>query len=245
MKANFSAHSADYAKYRPSYPDQLINYIVSLTKGRNAVWDCATGNGQLAVKLAEKFHEVYATDISLYQITHAPKKDNIIYSVSPAENPGFADAMFDLVTVAQAVHWFRFDEFYKEVKRTLKKNGIIVLVGYNLITIDPVLDSLIFDFYSATLGNYWDMERGYVENSYQTIPFPFKELQPPAFKNTYLWNLSQLLSYLQTWSAVEHYIRKKNCNPVEELEKKLQEYWPAAETKLIEFPLFMRVGINT
>lgn len=52
MKDNFSRQSASYAKYRPGYPPELFDFILSHVKGREAAWDCATGNGQAANQLA-------------------------------------------------------------------------------------------------------------------------------------------------------------------------------------------------
>src|SRR6185503_9076126 len=132
MKDNFSLQSYQYAKFRPTYPKELYDFLLSLVETREVAWDCGTGNGQVANELAKYFKQVYATDISEKQIQQAVKKDNIFYKVESAENTSFPANEFDLITVAQAIHWFSFDEFYNEVNRTIKPGGILAVIGYGL-----------------------------------------------------------------------------------------------------------------
>src|SRR5262245_43157313 len=116
----FSKQSDLYAKYRPTYPKKLYEYILSFVIERNTAWDCATGNGQAAVILSDYFKKVIATDISAAQIEKAIPKENIEYSICSAELTSFAENTFDLVTVAQAYHWIKWKEFKKEVTRVCK-----------------------------------------------------------------------------------------------------------------------------
>ncbi|MBV9987935.1 MAG: class I SAM-dependent methyltransferase, partial [Chitinophagaceae bacterium] len=176
MKDNFSSQSQNYAQFRPHYPAELFSYLLGLVKERESAWDCGTGNGQVAGVLADHFGLVQATDISQQQLDQAISKPNIHYSVQSAEKTGFADAAFDLITVAQAIHWFRFHEFYSEVKRTLKPGGLLAVIGYGLLRTDAALQQLLDDFYRNTVGVYWDAERRYIDEAYTTIPFPFKEI---------------------------------------------------------------------
>ena len=132
MKDNFSKQSDLYSKFRPGYPKQLFEFLLPLLPVKKSAWDCGTGNGQLAVTLSKYFTEVYATDISAAQITNATKKRNIIYSVQSAEDTMLPDNKFDLITIAQAIHWFDFEKFYREVNRTLKHGGIIAIIGYDV-----------------------------------------------------------------------------------------------------------------
>ena len=120
MKDNFLKQSATYSKYRPDYPKELYEFISSNVKKKQAAWDCGTGNGQAAKELAKIFEKVFATDISQQQIENAGQRENIFYSVEPAEQTTFSHNSFDLVTVAQALHWLRVDDFYTQVKRVAK-----------------------------------------------------------------------------------------------------------------------------
>lgn len=105
MKDNFSARSADYAQFRPVYPPQLFDFLFENCQNFDCAWDCATGNGQIATVLAERFAQVEATDISENQLKNALLKPNIRYRLGRAEATDFSDHSFDLVTVGQAAHW--------------------------------------------------------------------------------------------------------------------------------------------
>ena len=52
MKDNFSSQADHYARYRPSYPPELFEFIIAQVKEKDMAWDCATGNGQTAKGLS-------------------------------------------------------------------------------------------------------------------------------------------------------------------------------------------------
>lgn len=241
MKDNFSKQSAGYAKYRPAYPHQLYDFIFQHVMDNQTAWDCATGNGQAAKELAKVFGKVYATDISQRQIENAVQQPNIFYSVQPAEKTNFPDNSFDLITVAQALHWFRFDAFYLEVKRVAKANSVFAGWTYSLLRISKEIDALIEDHHNNTLGNYWDEERKYVNEEYRTIPFPFKKLATPGFVITYEWTHEELEGYFNTWSALQKFITANHYNPVEELMDRIKTFWKQGKMN-INFPIHLLIG---
>ena len=241
-KDNFSSQSNLYARYRPKYPAQLYSFLNSLLITKDLAWDCATGNGQVAKELAAFFEKVYANDISLQQIGNAVKKENIFYSIERAEHTSFPDNYFDLITVAQAIHWFDFDLFYKEVIRTIKPHGIFAVIGYGQLKVEPDIDAVIKHFYTITIGSFWDKERKYIDENYQTIPFPFNEIKAPALNNQFEWTLEELLGYFETWSAVQHFIKANGSNPVELVKTELKKIWQKGSTKKIQFPVLLRVA---
>ncbi len=243
MKDNFSKQACLYANFRPGYPDALYDFIFTHVKNFETALDVATGNGQAASVLADRFTKVYATDISKKQLDNAIKKENIFYLVESAEQFSFADNYFDLITVAQAIHWFDFEKFYAEVNRTLKKDGLIVVIGYGLIRVDDKVNSIIDHFYKNIIGSYWDKERKYIDEEYCTIPFPFKEIESPKLFIEYEWNLDHFLNYLQTWSAVQHYITANNINPVStKMINDLRSCWNETEKKRAQFSLFIKAA---
>jgi SAM-dependent methyltransferase len=242
MKDNFSKQADLYSKFRPGYPKKLFDFLLPLVADRKAAWDCGTGNGQVAVKLSNYFNEVYATDLSAAQINNAEKRENIFYKIESAEETLLPDNKFDLITVAQAIHWFDFEKFYSQVNRTLKPGGVIAVTGYHIFRINEEINAMIDDFYKVTTGSYWDKEREYVDNHYKTIPFPFKEIDTPDFLMNYNWQFDQVIGYLNTWSAVQHYIRKNNDNPVEKFAIKLKKAWGDVLKRKVSFPVFMRAG---
>lgn len=244
MKDNFSTQSDKYAQFRPVYPDALFEYLRGLVPGKEAAWDCATGNGQVAQRLAGIFQKVYATDISSQQLANAIVLPNIEYSLQPAERTGFADDSFDLITVAQAIHWFDFEAFYAEAERTLKPRGILAVIGYNLPRFNHAIDSTINEFYRNVVGPFWDKERIYIDEHYRTIPFPYADIPAPSFSIDVEWTLDALLGYLGTWSAVKHYQKQKGEDPVAGIAPVLEEAWGEAGTKILSgrFPILLRVA---
>lgn len=243
-KDRFSEQASLYASYRPSYPPELIDYILQFVKHKECAWDCATGNGQAALLVADHFEKVFATDHSEKQLALAIQKENIVYSVSSAEHTLFENHLFDLVTVSQAYHWLEPDLFAKEVRRVAKKDGIIAIWGYSIPSCDiPALNVSIDLFYTEIIGKYWDPERRLVDEEYKTIQFPYSELPGRRFEFPVEWELSDLEGYLQSWSSVINFQKKHNYNPVEEYLPHLMRAWPKKEAKLIfRFPIFLRIG---
>ena len=240
MKDNFSGHSSEYAKYRPSYPKQLYDFIRDNCHNFDRAWDCGCGNGQVTGELARIFKEVEATDISSNQISQAKAAENVKFSVISAENAEFPEDLFDLIISAQAVHWFNFPKFYKNVQRSLKPNGLFIATGYGLIRVNSEIDEIIDHFYENIIGNYWDEERNYVETHYQNIPFPFSEINAPGLEQRYSWTASEMLGYLRTWSSVKHFEKHKHEDPVQLVENQLIAKWGKA--RVVKFPIFIRAG---
>lgn len=242
MKDNFSKQALQYSRFRPGYPQQLYDFLLQLLPVKKAAWDAGTGNGQVAAKLSDYFEKVFATDISANQLANSVKKKNIFYSVENAQQSSFANNQFDLITVAQAIHWFDFEKFYKESERTLKSNGVIAIFGYNLMRISTEIDLIIDDFYKNIIGLYWDRERKYVDENYSTISFPFKEIKCPVLNNDCEWNVEQVIGYINTWSAVQYFISTNNRNPVDEIAEPLKKLWRNDLKRKVSFPIFMRAG---
>ena len=239
----FSKQSDLYARYRPTYPKALYDYIVSFVKEKNVAWDCATGNGQAAVVLSEYFKKVIATDISPAQIEKARPKENIEYKVCPAESTPFEENIFDLVTVAQAYHWIRWDEFKKEVTRVCKPNAVIAIwTYYDRITDDDKIDKAVRDFYENVTKPYWDYERKYVEEKYSTVEFDYELLPVKNFETVLNWKREDLLGYVSTWSAVQKYIKVNGYSPLSIIEEEIKKLWPEGEVKKVIFPIYLKLG---
>lgn len=241
MKDNFSAVAQSYVKYRPDYPQEMVDFVVSHVTSRELALDVGTGNGQVAEKLARHFKSVYATDISAKQLANALRRDNVFYSVSPAEKTIFKDATFDLITVAQAIHWFNFEEFYSEVKRISAPGAILAVMGYGLLSSNPESDAIIRRYHYDILGDYWDPERRYLDEDYLTIPFPFEEINAPKFSSQMQWDFDQLAGYFDTWSAASHYKRQHQEDPFDLIRDALRESWERNNGE-VTVPMLLRIG---
>jgi len=238
---HFSGHSADYAKFRPGYPEALFDWIAAQTASHDLAWDCGCGNGQASQPLAQRFARVVGTDVSAQQIAQAAPHPRIEYRVAPAEQGGLADTSVNVVTIAQALHWFDFERFYAEVQRVLKPGGIIVAWTYQLLRADSAVDALLTDFYSRVLGPWWPPERKWVDAGYRGMPFPFAAIETPGFEIRLQWTLADLLAYLGTWSATQRYRKAEGADPVPALGERLAPVWPDG-TREIVWPIAMLAG---
>ena len=240
---HFSKHAGQYAQYRPKYPDEIYAYLASISPGLSLAWDCGTGNGQAAIGLAKYFDRVHATDASAEQISRSIAHPKVNYQVEPAEHISLEDSTLDLVTVAVAIHWFNLDEFYREVKRVLRPDGILAAWTYNLTEISPEIDQLIQQLSNEILSGFWPERIRYIEEGYQTIPFPFEEINPPPFVMEVSWDLHQFAGYLDSWSATQRYKAQKGNHPLDGIWGNLVSAWgDENKARLIRWPLHFRIG---
>jgi ubiquinone/menaquinone biosynthesis C-methylase UbiE len=242
-KDNFSTQSKDYAAFRPKLQQEVYDFVIKHVQQFDLAWDVGTGNGQTAVELSRVFKQVVATDISENQLSHAVPLPNIIYKKEPAEHSSLENNSVDLITIAQAIHWFHFDDFYKEVRRVAKTGAVIAAFSYSMFRAEnKIIDNIIQQFYNDS-SPFWDPERRYIDEQYRTIPFPFKEIEAPVFYINYEWTIEQVIGYMRTWSANQHYRKKFGADLVsDEFKDQLLKEWPSEEKISLAFPVYMRIG---
>lgn len=238
----FSSLAADYAAARPTYPAALFDALAAQAPGRDLAWDCATGNGQAALPLAERFKAVWATDLSARQLAQAPAHPHITWHLAPASDSGLPSRSADLITVAQAYHWFDHEAFHLEVGRVLKPGGLVAVWCYGLFSCTPAVDAVVLRLYRDRLGPWWEPERRFVEEGYASLPWPFDPVALPAFEMRHAWTLPQLLAYLGTWSALRACRERTGTDPLTELGPALAEAWGGAPTRDLRWPLALRAG---
>ena len=188
FKDLFSSSSKEYASSRPKYPRSLFDFLVGLVQHTNRAWDCATGNGQAAAFLSDYFEQVIASDASKKQIENAQPRNNIRYEVFPAERTNLADSSVDLITIAQALHWFDLDSFYKEAKRVLRKDnndcdgGVIAAWAYWLHSVSREIDKIMRLLYEDILGPSGQKKEKSLKINIKIYHFPFKRLTRQFFR---------------------------------------------------------------
>jgi SAM-dependent methyltransferase len=241
FKDLFSAQSMDYARYRPRYPEALFDALAGRAPGRELAWDCGTGSGQAAVSLARRFGRVIATDPSRKQLESAEGAPGLAYAVAGASRSPLADRSCDLVTAAQAFHWFDQPAFYRECERVLKPGGVVAFWCYGLCEVSPEVDALVLSLYDGMLGQYWDPERTQVEEGYARAELPFEEIAMPAFEMSERWGVERMIGYLGTWSALRKCVKETGGNPLRDLVPRLEAAWGDGERR-VRWRLGLRAG---
>ncbi len=243
FKDHFSGHAGGYSRHRPDYPAALFDYLASRAPARTRAWDCATGSGQAARGLASHFEEVVATDASASQLAHASAPAGVRFRVAAAEASGLDDESVDLITVAQALHWFDLEGFYPEARRVLRPGGLLAAWCYGLFGATAAVERAVARLYRDIVGPCWPPERRLVDLGYATLPFPFRELAPPQFGMRRRLTLDELLGYLYTWSAVQRYLRERGEDPLLRIMDELRGAWPGGGRRLeVRWTLRLRVG---
>jgi SAM-dependent methyltransferase len=246
FKDHFSGHASIYHEARPTYPAALFEWLATQAPARDLAWDAGCGNGQASVALADHFKRVVASDPSAAQISNAQMRANVEYRAEPAEHSSLADASVDLVTVAQALHWFDHARFHAQVRRVLKPRGVFAAWAYADCRVDAAIDAVKNHLYVDLTGPYWPPEREYVDSGYRTLPMPFEpseEIAAPAFDMQAHWTLAQFLAYLRSWSATQRYLKANGVDPVGLVEADLARAWgdPLAP-RTVQWDFHLRCG---
>nr|WP_199068267.1 class I SAM-dependent methyltransferase [Chromobacterium sp. ASV5] len=237
--ASFGVYSDLYARYRPAYPEALYRWLLPLCPDTGRAWDCATGNGQTALRLGESFARVDATDISSAQLSEAQGHARVFYRECPAEVTPFDDACFDLVTVSQALHWFHHASFWPELARVLRPGGIFAAWGYHSCEVSPEVDkatailmAIIEPFWSSRCQLLWD--------GYRHAGCPLPQLAAPSFTIVSDWTLEQYLGFLNTMSASKLCKQALGENVLDDALLRIARAWGAqGELRQARFPLHL------
>ncbi|CAL4957955.1 unnamed protein product [Urochloa decumbens] len=254
MAGLFSKQAAVYAAARPVYPKDLFTKLAALTAHHCLAWDVGTGNGQAAIGVAEHYDSVLATDVSEEQLLHAVPHPKVWYLHIPNATPGEdlvmtlgGERSVDLITVAEAVHWFGLPAFYDIARRVLRRPGRVIAVwGYNY-RISPVED-MMTRFFNTTLP-YWDTRARYCMNGYKDLPFPFDDIglgregEPVSLDVDHEMSFEGLIGMLHSLSAVTM-AKQQGVDLLGEcMVKELEEEWGGASlVRKVTFKAFLLAG---
>lgn len=243
FRDHFSPIASGYADSRPGYPAALFDWLASNCAARELAWDCGAGSGQASIALASRFRRVIATDASAGQIAHAPAHPNVEYRVAAAERSGLDAACVDLVTVAQALHWFDLDRFWPEVRRVARREALFAAWTYGPVQVEGVAADALVQGFRRDIAPWWPAQRRHVENGYRELSFPFARRETPAFAIEARWSVDRLLGYLRSGSSVVRFRQSQGVDPVQALESPLREAWGAQDgERAIRWPLTVLCG---
>ena len=251
----FSAQSVSYANHRPTYPEGLFDLLAAEAGECKLAWDVACGTGQATKPLSTRFHRVVGTDISQNQLDQVPAIENASFHVCSAEQPaeeitaatGLEAGTVDLITVAQAIHWFNYEAFYANAKRFLRPDGVIAVWTYTWPTFtgNSELTTLFKRFADTALKAYWAPERAIVDGQYADVPFPFQQIvnatKEPWGVMQYDWTFEDMLGYMRSWSAYQTAL-KTGTDPLNASKNKLRTAWGPATSHQAVFSIFLLLG---
>ncbi len=241
FRDHFSAQSLDYEKYRPGYPPELFAWLARQAPAPALAVDLATGNGQAALALAAHFESVVGCEPSAAQLAAARPHPRVEYRREAAEQLSLPDACADLLTAAQAAHWFDWPVFCREAGRVLKPRGLLAIWSYGYSRVVPAVDRVVEAFSRDLLGPYWPRERQRVDDGYRDLRLPFAELDAPVFEMAAHWDRSTMQGYIGTWSAVQRCRARTGRDPMALFGPALAAAWGEG-SRPVRWPLTLLVA---
>lgn len=154
----FAAAAAEYGRGRPGYPSAALKAL-DLGAGLTVV-DLAAGTGKLTRPLADSGATVIAVEPVAEMRAALPSSVRAVDGT--AERIPLEDGTADLVTVAQAFHWFDGDAALAEIHRVLRPGGRLALLWNRRIEDDPLnqaIDDLLAPHRAAAPTHRWDRWR--------------------------------------------------------------------------------------
>lgn len=130
----FTGKADAYAKYRPSYPAVYVDYLIEASgvTSTSVIADIGSGTGIWTRHLLERGLHVIAVEpnadmrqLAEASLNHDPGFTSVDGS---AEQSNLSEHNIDLITVAQAFHWFHPERFQAECKRVLKPDAKVALL---------------------------------------------------------------------------------------------------------------------
>jgi SAM-dependent methyltransferase len=222
---------------------ELASALASACAETGHALDVGCGTGQLSVYLASHFDRVTATDPSKTQIANAKPHPRVKYAVEAAERIGLPNTSADLIVATQAAHWFDLGAFYREAGRVARPGAVLALVSYGIPEMDGKAGERLHRFYWEDIHRFWPEGRNHVESGYKELPFPFAERSLPPLWITRSWVLSDLLGYVETWSAVKRARTAGEGTTIESFSRDLCAVWSGSdESRAIRWPLSARIA---
>ena len=238
----FGGWAQAYANFRPDYPAALFDWLAENSPSRQCAVDIGCGNGQVSLPLTARFAQVLACDSSPEQLQQVSGRAGLHVCAADACHLPFTSHSIDLLTVAQALHWFAGPDFFAEVQRVLKPGGLFCAWCYGLMTISPAIDALVRELHSDVLKEYWPMGRASVDAGYRDIQCGFPRIRVPDFAIEVNWTFAQLIGYLKTWSAVQRWQSEHGKDPLELIHARLAQAWGDTALQFVRWPLHFVAG---
>jgi SAM-dependent methyltransferase len=214
----FDSQGADYERFRPDYPPTLYQQIFDFAHfgpgGMQLAVDIGCGTGQVTKILSQYFKKVKGFDPSTKMLENAIKAENICYALGTCDKIDVASASVDLLTSAQAAHWFDLPKFYQELKRVLRPGGVVAIWGYGLCTLpNERASQILYKYHTEVMGDYWDPNRKLLDAGYTHIDLPFGRKDRKTLSIKKQLSFSDFMGYMGTQSCLKTYREKHPHEP--------------------------------
>jgi len=133
-RERFSDRVENYIRFRPGYPDALMSSLFTDrgSTATGAIADIGSGSGIFTRRLLESGARIYAVEPNAAMRAAAERDlqdyENFVSIDGSAEETGLAEASVDLITAAQAFHWFNNRAALAEFQRILRPDGRLALI---------------------------------------------------------------------------------------------------------------------
>jgi cyclopropane fatty-acyl-phospholipid synthase-like methyltransferase len=132
------------------------------------------------------------------------------------------------------------DGFFAEARRVLKPGGVLAIWCYEKCSASPACDKLIRQIF-AEVEQYWPPERKLVDGRYEGIDLPVTEFVADSFRMQADWTADNMLDYMRSWSASQHYLRDTRADPTENYSDELRAVW-RNDRRTVLWPITLRMG---
>ncbi|GHD27709.1 class I SAM-dependent methyltransferase [Parahalioglobus pacificus] len=241
-EGHFTAGGERYAQFRPHYPAALAQALAALAPAKRIAVDIGCGSGQLTTLLAPHFERVIGVDPSESQLASAHQHAGVSYHCAPAENTGLPEHSADLITVAQAAHWFDLPAFCNEVRRIASPGAALALISYGVPYIEDPINAIFQKGYWQDVYRFWSPERRHVETGYADLNLPFNPLAAPDHDCRASLSLAGLIGYITTWSAYATAQKAGDTTAFEQFFESLSRAWGDAGEKTVVWPVSVKAA---
>ncbi|MCZ6572230.1 MAG: class I SAM-dependent methyltransferase [Planctomycetota bacterium] len=186
----FSNRAADYARFRPDYPEAALDAMFAGLRDEVVAADVGAGTGISARQLAERGARVFAIEPNGEMRAAAEPHPRVDWIDATAGDTGLEDACCDLVLCAQAFHWFGRDAALEEFRRILRPGGRMALIWNLRDSADPFQQR--YTRVLAGLQEPLPRDREYVDGLLQDSP-GFGDTRRLEFAHAQSFTLEQLL----------------------------------------------------
>jgi hypothetical protein len=145
--------------------------------------------------------------------------------------------------VASALHWFDLPVFYKEVQTVGRRGCVLAAWSYHVAHVESPFGDVLWRFYRDIVQSYFSPGARLVDDRYEGIVLPGREIKSPPFILSVSWTASEILRFARTWTGVRSYIEANGNDPVKLLAPEIQGIRGSPSSRhVVRWPLYLRAS---